>query len=263
MPRRLRDIQAAFSAAIMDPAAQLPEGVIGRDGMCGGRRVSAYRNNVFAGLVKVLAARFPVTERLIGGAFFQAMARLFVAGHLPRSPVLLWYGDEFPDFISCFGPARFVPYLADVARLELAWSQACHAAEATPLAIDALTSRPPDVLLEAQLTLHPSVRLVRSVYPVATIWAAHQDGGRIVPPRPWEAEDVLVLRPDAEVLLYRLPAGVFAFASALLRGASLAAAAEDAIAEGEGFDLGQDLVGLFETGAIVAVSIPDQDGDAS
>ena len=52
------------------------------------------------------ARRFPAVERLVGEEFFAGMAREFVMAHPPRSPLLLTYGDEFPDFIAAFEPAR-------------------------------------------------------------------------------------------------------------------------------------------------------------
>ena len=48
------------------------------------------------------------------------------------------YGDGFPAFVASFPPAGAIPFLADVARLENAWVEAYHAAEAGALAIDAL-----------------------------------------------------------------------------------------------------------------------------
>ena len=60
---------------------------------------------------------------LVGEEFFRAMAQIHVRAHRPRSPLMFEYGDELPDFIAGFPPAADVPYLADVARLEIAWSR--------------------------------------------------------------------------------------------------------------------------------------------
>ncbi|KAG0919362.1 hypothetical protein G6F31_021147 [Rhizopus arrhizus] len=60
------------------------------------------------------------------------MARVFAAATPPSSPVLLHYGAEFPDFIASFPPAEPLPYLADVARIERAATEAFHAAVSAP-----------------------------------------------------------------------------------------------------------------------------------
>jgi hypothetical protein len=48
------------------------------------------------------------------------MARSYVALAPPSSPIMLDYGAGFPDFIGAFEPAKCLPYLQDVARIERA-----------------------------------------------------------------------------------------------------------------------------------------------
>src|SRR3546814_9077986 len=91
--------------------------------------------------------------------------RVFPAPTPPSSPVLLHYGAEFPDFIASFPPAESLPYLADVARIERAATEAYHECEALPLILSALADVPPDRAPMLRFRLHPSLRLVRSPYP--------------------------------------------------------------------------------------------------
>lgn len=261
MASMLSELQRQFAAALVNPGSLPPTGVLGREGRADEQRFAIHRNNLFVGLIDALAARFPVCERLVGEEFFGAMARAYVARERPRSPVLLAYGDGLPDFIAGFAPANEVPYLADVARLEAARSGAYHAAEAVPLRIEAIASFRPDELIEARLGLHPSLRLVRSPYPIATIWAAHQGGDHVEPPAQWEAEDVLVLRPEADVLMHRLRVGGQRFVAALIAGKTLAEAGEAGASESKDFDLGANVAGLFAVGAIVDLVIGNRQGD--
>src|SRR3546814_18820662 len=92
------------------------------------------------------------------------MARVFAAATPPSSPVLLHYGAEFPDFIASFPPAESLPYLADVARIERAATEAYHECEAIPLILSALADVPPDRAPMLRVRLHPSLRLVRPPY---------------------------------------------------------------------------------------------------
>jgi hypothetical protein len=80
-----------------------------------------------------LADTFPVTQALVGEAFFRAMAGQFVRAHPPRSPVLTLYGDLFPSYVCDFAPASALPYLGDLARLEVGYVQTYHAAEEDPV----------------------------------------------------------------------------------------------------------------------------------
>ena len=69
-----------------------------------------------------------------------ARRSLYVTSEPPRSPVLLEYGDSFPQFLRNIGQGAAADYLADVAELEAARTRAYHAADATPL--HAMPSRP-------------------------------------------------------------------------------------------------------------------------
>jgi hypothetical protein len=246
------EVQATFERALLDPAAPPPSGVLEAAGF------SVYRNNVVSSLLNALQARFPVTHELVGDEFFRAMCRLFVREHLPASPVLLCYGDALPEFIASFAPAQGVPYLADVARLEAAWSRAYHAAEARALDAAALREIDPASLAASTLRLHPSAHLIRSPYPVVTLWSAHQSGM----PSGMDlqlAEDALIVRPDADVLVHRLSPGAFAFLHSLQHGASIEQAAGAAVGEHPQFDAGAHLVGLFSIGAITAIALPEEE----
>ncbi len=174
--RSTPELERAFARALLDVGAQVPAGVAGKTEPCRARRFGVYRNNVYASLIDVLAGRFPVVARLVGEEFFRAMARAFVEQAPPRSPVLLYYGEGFPDFVAGFEAARSVPYLADMAALEWARHAAYHAADATPLPLAELAAAT-ERAGEAVFVLHPSLRLVRSLYPVVTIFELHGDDG--------------------------------------------------------------------------------------
>ncbi|MGE0279604.1 MAG: putative DNA-binding domain-containing protein, partial [Rhizobiaceae bacterium] len=187
--------QDAFALALLQPGSPIPSGIVTAWGEADAARFAVYRNNVFVGLTRALARRFPVTERLVGAAFFHGMARAYAQEHKPATPLMFAYGSDFPDFIAAFAPAASLAYLPDVAQLEAAWSDAYHAADAaslTPIELSALT---PDQMETARLTPHPAVRLVRSDHPVGAIWAAHQDD-EVARIRDWRAETVLITRPE-------------------------------------------------------------------
>src|SRR5271155_1580618 len=117
----------AFAAALGEPSAP-PRG---RRGAPDARRFAVYRNNVAVGLIGALEARYPVSRRIVGDDLFRAMARAFAGARKPRSPVMIAYGEEFPEFVAAYvaslGARPNLAHLADVARLENAWVEAYHA----------------------------------------------------------------------------------------------------------------------------------------
>ena len=245
----LAERQQAFTSALLDSSRAVPEGLIGPDGEPSARRFNVYRNNVFVGLTEALRAGFPCTARLVGDEFFAATARVFAAAHPPESPVLLHYGAGFPDFIASFPPAEPLPYLADVARIERAATEAYHERDEPPLRPGALAGVPPDAAAFLRFRLHPSVRLLRSPLPAFTIWRMNTADGTPAPVDFSERQDTLVLRPDAEVDVRQMLPASHDFVAALAQGMTLAQALETALAADAGFDLSENLRELIQMGA--------------
>lgn len=251
-------VYAAFAGALLDPEATPPEGLKAWHAGPVSKRFAVYRNNVVVGLIDALAERFPVCLRLVGADFFRAMANVFVRASPPRSPILAEYGEDFTAFISDFEPARDLPYLADVARLEWAIGRAYHAVDASPLSLESLREFPADALGEAIFTLHPSAQLVCSRFPVLSIWTTNMFDEPVKEVSLERGEDVLVLRPHLEVAAHLLPTGGHAFVAALMRGETLSAAsAADQI------DLPACLGLLLSCGAITAIEAESPSGSAS
>lgn len=243
--------QQAFAEAILDTALAPPSGLVGPNGGPSARRFAVYRNNVVVGLVDALKAAFPVVRRLVGEDFFAAMARVYVSREPPATPIMLDYGAGFPQFVGTFEPAAGLVYLADVARLERAWSEAYHAAEAAPLDPAILACLPPELLPGIRLHLHPSVRVVGSPHPVVTIWHSNLDGAEPMPVNLDEGgQEALVCRPEAEVEVRTLPPGAAAFIAALASGAPVIDAAAVALQDDTRFDLAGSLTGLIAARAV-------------
>src|SRR6266436_6624281 len=173
----LAERQRSFAAALLDAALPAPQGLVGPDGEPSPKRFAVYRNNVVAGLTEALKDAFPVVRRIVGAEFFQAMARAYVVTEPPHTPILLDYGAGFPDFIREFEPAATLPYLADVASIERAWTEAYHAPEASPLDPGTFRAIKPYQLPGIRLLLHPSVRVVRSRFPALTTWQMNVGDG--------------------------------------------------------------------------------------
>lgn len=245
------EIEAEFASAVTDPARATPAWAISPRGDVDAKRFAVYRNNVHVSLVGALRSTFPVVARLVGEEFFAAMARVFVGIEKPTSPLLAEYGKGLPGFIAGFEPARMVPYLPDIARLEVAWLESYHARDAVPLTVAALQSLPPDGLLEVTFEAHPATRLVASRYPIGSIWSANQST-EVAPVTARGPESVLITRPDADVSLRVVSDADGTFCEALLAGNTVGEAASPVLATRPDFDLGTALVGLLSTGAFAA-----------
>src|SRR5271165_261682 len=143
----------------------------------------------------------------------------------------------------------------DVARIERAWLDAYHAADAAPLAASDLASVPAERLGDVVFTPHPATRLVRSPFAAVTIFVANRAPGPVEEIDASQAEDALVTRPEFDVVVRRLAPGEAEFLSALIAGRPLGEAAGAALQAHPGFDLGAGVATLIESGAFASASL--------
>lgn len=257
----LADTQTAFVKALTDPVEPAPDDVRRPGGPASKapqtKRFDVYRNNVTVTAIDALGDTFPAVRALVGDEFFRATARAYLDQSPPRSPLLFRYGATFGDFLDAFPPAaRAVPYLGDVARLEFARLQAHHAADATPLSISALGEIAPNEVASVTFEAHPSVSLIRSRFPVVSLWGASSGLASSDDVDMGRPEDALTFRPGLDVDTRILPPGGGAFLAALLDGDTLGDAAEAGTATAPDFDLSAHLTGLFEAGVFVQAVLP-------
>jgi hypothetical protein len=186
-----------------------------------------YRNASLKGRVDALAANYPTVVQLVGEDWFHAAALAFLEAEPGEDPVLAGFGPGFPAWLARFAPALELPYLAPVARLDRAWTEAHLAADSRPMT--GADARAAGAALGGQvLALRPDVRLFRFDWSVPSLWLAHRrpDGAPLV----WEprAEALLIHRPEAEVLWRRLDPAEAVFLHACAAGRPAAAAALEA-----------------------------------
>jgi hypothetical protein len=254
--------QCDFGAALLDPDLPLPEGITGPDGKKAARRFAIYRNNVTVSLLDALAGIFPAIQRLVGESFFRDMARVYLVENPPRSPVIFEYGGSFADFLERFEPLAGYPYLPDVARLERAWLDAFHAADADPLQAGDLGAIPPERLAETTFTPHPATRIVRSRFAAVSIFSATREERTLDGIRPANPEDGLITRPAHTVEVRRLPPGAADFFLALISGATLGEAADSTIVRHPEFDLPSAISAMLEAGVFSACSFGEPNSEA-
>jgi hypothetical protein len=242
--------QTRFAEALLDPEAEIPPGMVDPEGRPAPKRFSVYRNNVAGSLTRALEAGFPTVRQLVGEAFFAGMALVHLRTHPPRTRMLMLYGADFPEFLAGFPPVGHLGYLPDMARLELALRESYFAADSQPLPESEFQRLLGADISSLRLTLAPSLRLLRSDWPVVSIWEAHQPAGG-ARPRP-VAEDALILRPELDPRPHRLPAGGAAFVEGLLAGCTLGDCIDLA---GPDLDLAGVLALLISGRAIIGVSL--------
>ena len=257
----LRDVQRAFAESLVEGDTEASR-LIQNGKLSGARRLEVYRHNVFTNLRGALGDIFPVVKRIVGDAFFLHAADQFIRAYPSRSGDLNQFGFEWPAFLSGYPHAAELPYLADVARLEWAWHDCFHAAEAAALDLARLATMPPEVHGKLVFRLHPAVRLLKSEFPILRIWQVNQEHFSGDMEIDWEtAGDSLLVRRETagsvEVVIESLTPGAWCFLSELAQERTLEAVASTALATDKGFDLQGFLLESVQCGVIVDFSKDD------
>ncbi len=250
----LRDLQTEFAAALFDERPEMAARVrAGR--FPAAQHLQVYRNNVVESLTGALRAVYPVVEKLVGDGFFRYAVHEYLCTHRPRSGNLHDFGDAFAGFLAGFAPAAELPYLSDVARLEWAWHQAFHAADAPAFDLARLGAVPAEQHAALRFVLHPSARLLKSDFPVVRIFEINQEGydGDTSVDLAEGGVQALVIRRGLTVAVEPLAAGEATLLTALAGQQPLGAAVEAALAAQADFELTTTLAGHLRRGTLVDI----------
>lgn len=134
------------------------------------KRLAVYRNNIVGSVTDTIIATCPTLEALVGKEFLEHMARSFVLKNPPQQGCLTLYGAGFDEFIANFEPAKPMPYLSDVARLDLAMNQAYYAQDDDAFTGEDLARIAPETLGGIFLKPRDHVQLLKSDYPLDAVY---------------------------------------------------------------------------------------------
>lgn len=227
-PAGLARLQAQFAAALAGEGDGVVAASLQGDPGLVSKRLDIYRRAIRAHCEAALRAAYPVVARLVGEGFFAEMARCHAAAFPPACGDLNRYGDSLPAFIASYPPAASLPWLGDVACLEWACHESAMAADVPGIDFAALAGIPDEGQPRLAFRLHPSVRRVRSAWPVLAIWDANQPGRDGTPGREEGADEILVWRGSDRVRAGPLAPPEAAFVDALIVGLALEEAADAA-----------------------------------
>ncbi len=256
--RDLSALQAQFGAGLDAPvcAADALEIFLGEPEQVR-KRLEIYRGNTAANAAKAIRAAYPVVEKIVGVEFFAGLTREYRSRFPSNSGDLNEYGESFAAFLAGFAPAKEMPYLADVARLEWQVHLAHYAADPAPFDPARLASVPPERQLQLRPWLHPACHVLHSIHPIARLWEVHQDAfsGEFEVDFSQGPVHALVFRPRYRVEVTRIGDAEAAFLAAALAGGTLETALAAAQSHSASFDLGRALGEWVESSVIVDLKL--------
>lgn len=213
-----------------------------KNGIALSDRLSVYRNNIVGSLTDVMIESFPCIKALVGEDFLTLMARSFVLDSPPDAGCLNFYGRGFAEFIETFPPAKDLPYLADMARLEIAWNDSYYAKDQAAFTIQDLANIKPDDLSNFPLKLCDHIKLLDSNYPIKALWDYckhdHNTDQAIAAPDISDGGGHLMLyRENFRVHIKEITQAEYIFLDSFNQNASLGEALEKASKKDQHFDI--------------------------
>ncbi len=153
-------------------------------------RIAIYANMYFFRLLEAIAHEFPKCAAALGEACFHNLITDYLLVHPSKNPDIARIADPLPEYLAAHPDEEF-PFLADLARLEKARSEAFIAAASLPLTLAAVQARPPESLGELEMRASPALRILTLYYPVHELWSAletnahdHDAAEQAAAPRP-------------------------------------------------------------------------------
>ena len=219
--------------------------------------IEVYRNNYRGNLHDALAGAYPVIEQLVGKDFFRLLTRSYIEQHPSRSGNLHRYGEQLGPFVATFPPAKLLVYLAEVAALEWACHLAYFAPDAPMPDIQMLAQLEPEQYSRLTLLSHPATHVVRSSYPIAAIWQAHQPGS----PEDFHIDldsgpcVALVTRMHDVVQVSELTEAEAAWLSEIRAGIALGIATDNVLGSYPDFDVQAALANLMSLSAFTGFKV--------
>jgi hypothetical protein len=253
--KSLEQTQLQFGAAMLSPKnANAAASLFAQTEEIAVDRLAIYRGNVVSAITKALQAAYPVVEQIVGEEFFAALARACWQEYPSTSGDLHDYGQSFSGFVARFPHTREMPYLSDVATLEWAVHAAYGAADHVPLKMSALGEVAPEQVGHLRFAFQTGAALLRSDYPIASIWLQHQTGyPHAIDIDLTQAEAALVHRAGDKVCTTPLLAEQFHFLLQLQQGESLQAALLNTLEQHPQFAADQALALAFNAQLIIAL----------
>jgi len=205
---RLNDWQRELEAYLLGeqptPGAELQGSLLGSPALSAEQGLAIYHNAYRARLLDALREDYPTLHQWLGDDEFERLAQAYLRAHPSQHYSLRWLGARLPAFIEGHLVAEQSAPLAELARLEWAFTLAFDAADGEPLTLEAMASLPPAEWPSLQVRLLPSAQWLPCHYNSLALWRAVKAEAEDFPAsQPLAQEEVCLIWRQALVSRYR------------------------------------------------------------
>jgi hypothetical protein len=201
----LKGLQADFKSFLLRGDERMLGRVVGSAKVSAPRRLAIYYDAYRLRLIEALDSNYPVLHAWMGDDEFEQLGLAYLEAHPSTHFSIRYFGHRLSEYLASAENYRGKPYLAEMAALEWAMSEAFDAPDSPVVGLDAMASIPPEAWPEMRMALHASVRRLDLRWNVPAIWKTikeEQAPGEPAAgkwPQPW-----LVWRQDLKIFFRSL-----------------------------------------------------------
>ncbi len=208
------------------PASQLDRVVLPSQALSPEERVGIYHGMYMLRMVEALEFDYPGVAHLLGHHRFHHLVDGYVRRFPSRSYTLNRLGDHLAEYIAECDRLPHRRFACDLAKLELAITDAFDAAQARSLSAEEIAAVPADTWADARLGMIPAMKLLSLDYPVDD-YLQSMKRAETRPPMRKDARWMIVYRRDLGVMQAPLARRSWELLARLNGGATLGDAVED------------------------------------
>tara|TARA_R110002033_G_scaffold28430_1_gene63551 strand:- start:40 stop:768 length:729 start_codon:yes stop_codon:yes gene_type:complete len=235
----LAEGQARFVACLQKGPSHFPDDLFAEDKARALLGLKAHANTISHARLVALENAYPKLHEHMGHKRFHSLSRDYIEQDHILTCDLNRIAAGFTDFLEnrkCDGTE------IDLARVEWAWIESYHAAEAEPLSLADIATLDEESLLALAIEAHPAMRLIDLAGPLSP------QLGELGPETP---HALLVARPEAQVLFHPLTAVDHAIAGKIINSATLGNLLDAALEQSDEAHAMQHIIKLIEVGALI------------
>jgi len=187
-------------------------------------RLKVYRNNIALSLTGTLREIFPVTEKVLSSPTFCKIARDFIYSHPSHCHDLNSYGEGFPAYLTAITEFSHLPFLVDLANLELRWDECLELEDDEAMTADQAMEMISDHGKDCVFRLRSSARILETSYDILSLWKSIREisnGLELKIESNWNACHLIVWKDEFTRRVHLIEEELWPILSALKEGRRL------------------------------------------
>ncbi len=209
------------------PDSSLQDSLNPQGGEEGIKRLSVYATGYTARTHDGLSETYETIQNILGPDEFDHLTRAYMNRFPSHDYNLSLIGQHLPEFLKAHSLVQKFPFLPDLARLEWFVSQTFHAFDQAAFNPKTLSELPMEDWESATFTFQPSVKLMKSSWPVWDLWKSKKN---LTPSSnfhlPKQTEFILIYRRNFQVCAEMMGDVQYGLLNQLMEGSSLGRACE-------------------------------------